>query len=196
MTALNILLLDAAGTPHDWIDWQDYVTQKFKGNILRTYGDPNDMKRGGTSRISGERTEMEIFPVVSVKDFFKTKWKVPTLTNDRLFQRDRNLCAYCGRVFRSTKLTRDHVHARSTGGLDVWNNVVTACKDCNNEKDNMTIEQWDAKSRKLGMGERKLLYVPYTPSPFEELILSNRNILQSQMDVLQVYLPEHSRLKE
>lgn len=196
MPAHNILALDAAGTPYDWISWQDFVTQHYKGNILRVEGDPNDMKRGGVNRILQARTEIEIYPIVYIKDYYATNWKVPPLTNDHLFARDRNMCGYCGRVYRSDKLSRDHIVPVSKGGPNTWNNCVTACKSCNREKDDMSIEQWNKQSVKEGYGERKLLYVPYTPSPYEKLILANRNILACQMEFLQSYLPEHSRLRQ
>ena len=40
----------------------------------------------------------------------------PLLTNRTLFQRDRNLCLYCGVQFAHSSLTRDHVIPASRGG--------------------------------------------------------------------------------
>ena len=39
-----------------------------------------------------------------------------------------------------------------------------------------------------------MLYVPYTPSLYEALILRNRRILNDQMDFLISLLPSDSRL--
>ena len=101
-----------------------------------------------------------------------------------LFQRDRHLCCYCGNRKRPEQLTRDHIVPLSRGGRDHWKNVVTACKPCNQRKGARTPER-------AGM---LMLYVPYTPSLYEALILRNRRILADQMDFLVSLLPADSRL--
>ena len=62
------------------------------------------------------------------------------VTNTFLFARDRYRCQYCGRSTIELKprqsLTRDHLIPLSRGGLNVWNNVVTACSPCNTRKAN------------------------------------------------------------
>jgi 5-methylcytosine-specific restriction endonuclease McrA len=107
----------------------------------------------------------------------------PLLTNRTLFQRDRNLCLYCGEMFPVSQLTRDHVYPASRGGDSVWENCVTACRDCNQRKDDRTPEE-------SGM---KLLAVPYTPNLAEYLILQNRRILADQMEFLQAYARKQGR---
>jgi hypothetical protein len=191
----DILALDSNFNPYDWITWQDYITHHVKGNVLKTFGDSNGIKRGGVNRISLTRSEVEIHPIVAIKGFIKNNYKTPPLTNANLFQRDCHMCGYCGRVYRSENLSRDHIIPVSKGGPNVWKNCVTACKTCNREKGDMTIDQWDKHSQKIGLGERKLLFVPYVPSAYEKLILANRNILACQMEFLINYLPDHSRLR-
>jgi 5-methylcytosine-specific restriction endonuclease McrA len=60
------------------------------------------------------------------------------VTNTFLFARDDYRCQYCGRHRRNLRgrefLTRDHVVPISRGGLNSWENVVTACSPCNNRK--------------------------------------------------------------
>ncbi len=62
------------------------------------------------------------------------------VTNTFLFARDHYRCQYCGRESGALKLrealTRDHVIPLSRGGLNVWENVVTACSSCNTRKAN------------------------------------------------------------
>jgi 5-methylcytosine-specific restriction endonuclease McrA len=55
--------------------------------------------------------------------------------------RDRETCQYCGVQPGRTQLTVDHVKPRSQGGLTVWENVVTACRDCNHRKGGRTPEE-------------------------------------------------------
>jgi 5-methylcytosine-specific restriction endonuclease McrA len=62
------------------------------------------------------------------------------VTNTFLFARDQYKCQYCGRTQSELKpreqLTRDHLIPISRGGLNEWNNVVTACSPCNTRKAN------------------------------------------------------------
>ena len=179
----QILTLDVTGLPHSWMSWQDVVSLKVKGRIAWEAGQDDFLIRGGFCRATGRDSAVNISSIVALKEKFKRKDRV-TLTNTNLFRRDLCLCGYCGRSFREEKLTRDHILPRSRGGKDIWTNVVTACKSCNNIKDNMTPEEADMP----------LLYVPYEPSHIEELVLKNRNILADQMEFLRAHLPAHSRL--
>ncbi|HET6232729.1 MAG TPA: HNH endonuclease [Longimicrobiaceae bacterium] len=65
------------------------------------------------------------------------------LSNANLFLRDGDRCAYCLRTRKvladhGLRLTRDHVHPRSRGGPDAWENVVAACQACNCRKGSRT----------------------------------------------------------
>lgn len=55
--------------------------------------------------------------------------------------RDRDTCQYCGTQPGRTHLTIDHVIPRSQGGQTCWDNVVTACRECNRKKGGRTPEQ-------------------------------------------------------
>ncbi len=55
-----------------------------------------------------------------------------------VFLRDRNRCQYCGRVRPQRELNLDHVVPLSRGGHSTWENVVTACIECNSRKGNRT----------------------------------------------------------
>jgi 5-methylcytosine-specific restriction endonuclease McrA len=55
--------------------------------------------------------------------------------------RDRETCQYCGIQPGRLHLTVDHVVPRSQGGQTVWENVVTACRDCNHRKGGRTPEE-------------------------------------------------------
>lgn len=58
-----------------------------------------------------------------------------------VFARDRETCQYCGAQPGRSQLTMDHVVPRSQGGTTTWDNVVTACRDCNHRKGGRTPEQ-------------------------------------------------------
>ncbi len=61
------------------------------------------------------------------------------LTRREIFIRDNYTCQYCDR--QVADLTIDHVIPRSRGGLHVWDNVVSACKQCNHRKGGKSIAE-------------------------------------------------------
>ncbi|MCO5571801.1 hypothetical protein L7F22_025549 [Adiantum nelumboides] len=61
-----------------------------------------------------------------------------TLNRKNIFLRDRFRCQYCG---DHDNLTLDHVIPVSRGGEWTWQNLVTACTDCNSKKGNKTLEE-------------------------------------------------------
>lgn len=65
----------------------------------------------------------------------------PALTGTHLrtvLARGGYRCVYCGR--RAD--TRDHVVPRSRGGANTADNLVAACKRCNNAKGDKLLQEW------------------------------------------------------
>ena len=54
------------------------------------------------------------------------------LTRQNIFKRDNYICQYCGKTSKS--LTIDHVIPKNKGGVDSWENLVSACVKCNLSK--------------------------------------------------------------
>jgi hypothetical protein len=184
----QILALNKNGEPLKWISHMDSCVHYAKGNILWSLGEYKVNLRGGTNAKTGLQTVMVMDTIVAINNGVspsKYRKMNPVLTNKTLFERDRNLCAYCGAVFKKADLTRDHIVPSSKGGKDTWENCVTACYHCNQWKADRTPEE----------AEMKLLYVPYAPSFSEFLILQNRNILACQMDYLLAGVSKHSRIR-
>lgn len=185
----QILKLNAGGEPLEWISYQDSAYYIALDKVSWSTGSYEVRLRGGTNAKTGERSIMNIDTIIAVhSDKSPTQYRNPTpsLSNPQLFARDRYMCAYCGNVFPIKQLTRDHVLPKSKNGPDVWTNVVTCCKPCNQWKDDMTPEQ-------AGM---KLIYVPYAPSYHETMILKNKRILVDQMAFLLKGVSKKSRLHD
>ncbi len=51
-----------------------------------------------------------------------------------LIERDGDFCHYCGVVLSDESRSMDHIVPRSRGGTNVLENLVLACKPCNNKK--------------------------------------------------------------
>jgi 5-methylcytosine-specific restriction endonuclease McrA len=182
---MAVLALDVSGLPRKWVSFDDAITYEAKNLVAWTMGNVVAKYNGGI-RKDGTRSYLETHSIIAIKGSGFTPSKFPTvsLTNRTLFGRDRNTCAYCGDHFGTQHLSRDHVVPRSKGGADTWMNVVTACRKCNQRKSDKTLKE----------ARLELLYLPYTPSFNESLILQNRNILGDQMEYLISGVPKHSRL--
>lgn len=77
--------------------------------------------------------------VIRVKSFVRyNPYRNVELTRRNVIRRDNGKCVYCG---SKDELTVDHIIPRSRGGENSWNNLVAACKRCNNVKDNKTPEE-------------------------------------------------------
>ncbi|RZA13674.1 MAG: HNH endonuclease [Lysobacteraceae bacterium] len=184
LPGMRFLGLDAHGRALDWLSWQEATCLYARGAVAWTLGDPCLEVHGGINRLSGQRSMLQLHPIIAARGHARPQALDPTpaLTNPALFARDQHLCLYCGREFHRGMLTRDHVQPVSKGGRDIWENVVSACFHCNSRKSNRTPQQ-------AGM---PLLAVPYRPSWIEHLILSNRNILADQMAFLKAQMPKKS----
>jgi len=183
---MSVLALDITGIPRQWISYDDAITYHAKKAVSWTLGDIVAKYRGGHQR-SGELSYIETTSIIAIKGhgFDPYKHGRVSLSNRTLFGRDRNTCAYCGKHFNNhNQLSRDHILPKSRGGKNEWMNVVTACKKCNSDKGNLTLKE----------AKMELIYVPYIPNHFENMILQNRNILVDQMNYLISGIPKHSRL--
>jgi len=181
-----ILAVDKAFTPDRWIDAATALNLYTRGVVSNSFGETALRLRGGTNAKTGKQSILEIgsILVVDTREWLVRDFHYAPVERDLLFVRDKNLCAYCGNVYKKPDLTMDHVHPVCQGGRDAWTNLVTACKGCNQYKSGRTPEQ----------AHMELLYVPYKPNRFEWLILKNRRILHDQQEFLMQRVPKHSRL--
>ena len=60
-----------------------------------------------------------------------------------VLNRDRRTCQYCGK--RKRRLEVDHVVPKSHNGPYRISNLITACRDCNQRKDNLNVREFLAK---------------------------------------------------
>lgn len=190
MSQFDILALDRSWNPHQWLPLYEAMILEAKGLVLDHLGTAVHMYRGGVNN-AGNRSELVTSSIIVIDGEASTrKYKAPTLTNPGLFQRDMNVCAYCGSQFHPESLTRDHYHPQSKGGKDTWMNCVTACKPCNALKGDLLpgaqLPKVNGRPNlgPQGTGKMEPLYVPYVPCRAEHMILRNRVIKTDQMQFL------------
>ena len=142
----QVLRTDASGMPLEWIDYKEAVRLHCLGQVAYAFGSRLYALHGGTNARTGRQTVIEVNSMMATQGSSGNPGSlrgdyVPPLNNETLFRRDANLCMYCGGRFGSSQLSRDHVRPFCQGGKDVWNNVVAACRRCNNHKASRTPEQ-------------------------------------------------------
>jgi hypothetical protein len=79
--------------------------------------------------------------IIRVPKYVNTRHVSVPLTRDNVFKRDEWTCVYCGQTNRKV-LTLDHVIPQSKGGPNSWENLVTACRKCNGEKADLSLEEY------------------------------------------------------
>lgn len=187
----QILRTDVAGMPLEWIGFEEAVRLITLDQLAYSHGQRLFTIHGGYSAETGLRSCIDVPSIVATHGdtYSKITTKAnytPPLNNLTLFKRDGHLCMYCGEHFRCDALSRDHITPISHGGQDNWQNVVTACKRCNNHKAARTPEQ-------AGM---KLLAVPFAPTHAEYIYLKGRKVLADQMAFLLSHFPRKSPLRQ
>ena len=183
---IHILKLAGNGIPQAWLSVEEATLHYAAGEVTWEAGAPIATLHGGTNAASGRRSEITVNSIIGVSGFGTVNPFdiVPLLTNDKLFRRDRNMCGYCASQHHAHDLEREHIVPLSRGGRDTWMNVVASCRPCNQRKGAKLPHE----------AHMPLIYAPYTPSLWEDMILRNRRILADQMEFLAANLPRSSRI--
>ncbi|MDF9826176.1 5-methylcytosine-specific restriction endonuclease McrA [Ereboglobus sp. PH5-10] len=103
----------------DWIDFSHHNPPLTDNEIVHT----------PTRRIRLPR-------VILLTFFDKLPCKELKLTRNNVFERDKNQCQYCAKIFPREELNLDHVIPRHHNGRTTWENIVCSCIRCNTRKAN------------------------------------------------------------
>lgn len=127
--------VDIAGDTYDFSLWRDLPVRNADDVVPIV---------GGALRVPR---------VIHLLRYERTPRALVRLTRENLLLRDEFQCQYCARRPGHRELNVDHVHPRSRGGADSWDNLVISCRSCNLKKGRRTPAE-------AGM---KLLKEPHRP---------------------------------
>jgi 5-methylcytosine-specific restriction endonuclease McrA len=85
-------------------------------------------------------TEVALPKVVVLREYAPVHGR-PKFCRRSIYLRDHYRCQYCGKRHQESDLTFDHVLPRSRGGTTKWENILTACHDCNSRKGDRTPQE-------------------------------------------------------
>jgi 5-methylcytosine-specific restriction endonuclease McrA len=171
------LILNADYTPMDtWPPSIESAIDAIK-MVLRGRADIVDAWPDAFCRSTS--VTLPIPKVVVIREFAPV-YGDPKFCRASILLRDRYCCQYCGGRFESKDLTYDHVIPRDRGGQTTWENVLTACMDCNNAKRN-TLPNYSGRKRvKGGDGTFRPLKMPRRPTR-AELMRAGLELLPDQV---------------
>lgn len=153
----RVLLLNVSYEPLNICSWRRAVVLIMKGKAEQI-------------EHNGKLINNKIpFPsVIRLLTFIRVPYKETPLTRRNVLHRDDYTCQYCGKT--SNSLTVDHIIPRSKGGRNYWDNVVTACTRCNNNKGNKTLAE----------SNMSLIKYPAIPSNRVQFEITKQTALQEE----------------
>ncbi|MEA3210790.1 MAG: hypothetical protein QOE70_3847 [Chthoniobacter sp.] len=104
---------------HDFDSWRDLSQREPEPEMVHTIA-----------------FKIRVPRVIVLLLFDRMPKKEVKFTRHNIFERDKNTCQYCGKVFDRRDLNLDHVVPRDKGGATTWENIVCSCIPCNTRKGN------------------------------------------------------------
>ena len=129
------LVLNASFEPIHVVSWQKAIQLLFQGKV--------EVIEESDKEIRTVRLTIKIPAVLRLIKYvpLATKRQIVRFSRANIFVRDHYVCQYCGDKFNKSQLTLDHVTPIVQGGRKCWENIVTACKPCNQKKGGRTPSQ-------------------------------------------------------
>jgi 5-methylcytosine-specific restriction endonuclease McrA len=131
----HALVLNASFEPLHIVTWQRAIQLLFQGKV--------EVVEEGEQEIRTVRMTIKVPAVLRLLSYvpLTKKKQIVRFSRTNIFLRDNNICQYCANQFNKTQLTLDHVIPIVQGGKKSWENIVTACKPCNQRKGGRTPAQ-------------------------------------------------------
>ncbi|MDI3283179.1 HNH endonuclease [Polyangium sp. 15x6] len=145
--------IDEAGEVHDFPSWRRLPVR-----------DSDD----GLPIIGGS---LRVPRVLHLRRYERVRRPTVRLSRRNVMLRDAHQCQYCSKRPPVRDLNIDHVVPRSRGGVDSWENLVTACRPCNLRKGRRTPEEASMRLLRAPTAPRwsaSMLLLLGRPEPFKE----------------------------
>ena len=98
-----------------------------------------DILSNYNEKVHSPSTSLDLPSIIKIKTYIKNNSMAVEISRKNVLVRDNYPCQYCKK--KSKSLTVDHVVPKFRGGQDSWENLVAACKNCNQIKGEHTPEE-------------------------------------------------------
>lgn len=98
------------------------------------------------------------------------KWRK---LRQRILERDNYTCYYCG---ISTATHVDHITPLSKGGLDEFNNLISACQNCNLSKGTKSVKEFIKSKRGTKLVNKSRFFEHDETSPTPAMFISPKEL--------------------
>lgn len=131
----HALVLNASFEPLHVVTWQRALQLLFQGKV--------EVIEESEREVRTVRLTIKVPAVLRLLTYVPLSRKrgIVRFSRANIFLRDQNICQYCNRAFNRNQLTLDHIIPIVQGGRKSWENIVTACKGCNQRKGGRTPAQ-------------------------------------------------------
>lgn len=131
----HALILNASFEPLHVVSWQRALQLLFQGKV--------EVIEESDKEVHTVRLTIKVPAVLRLLTYvpLAKKKQIVRFSRMNVFLRDNHICQYCGQAFAKLHLTLDHVIPIVQGGQTSWENIVTACKPCNQRKGGRTPAQ-------------------------------------------------------
>jgi 5-methylcytosine-specific restriction endonuclease McrA len=127
----RVLVLNATYEPLNVVSVRRAVVLLLK--------DKAELIEATEARLRAESLTLPMPSVIRLVSYVRLPHRMSLpVTRRTVLARDNYTCQYCGTTPGRSNLTVDHVIPRSREGGTTWDNVVAACKRCNQRKGNRT----------------------------------------------------------
>jgi 5-methylcytosine-specific restriction endonuclease McrA len=128
----HALVLNASFEPLHIVTWQRAIQLLFQGKV--------EVVEESDQEVRTVRFTIKVPAVLRLLNYVHLgrKKEIVRFSRINIFLRDQTSCQYCGKTFNKSHLTLDHVIPIVQGGKKCWENIVTACKPCNQRKGGRT----------------------------------------------------------
>lgn len=128
---MEVLVLGQGYEPIERVDWQ-------RAMVLWAAGRVEILEVWQGRHV---RTPSRDLPMPSVVRYLRSRRRhrtVSKFSRDSVYARDRGRCQYCQEPLSRREGTFDHILPKSRGGETRWENIVLACRPCNQRKGSRT----------------------------------------------------------
>jgi 5-methylcytosine-specific restriction endonuclease McrA len=133
------------------------VCNAKKAIILLFLGKAELVEASDGKVIRSVSLSMPLPSIVRLGVYIHVPYKKIILSRKNILRRDGHRCVYCGRS--DISLTVDHIIPKARKGEDTWENLVTACVECNNRKGDRTPDEAHLKLLRKPMRPNHVTFI-------------------------------------